>query len=96
MTTREIASPYNTGERLEPFPWVRDGVTGTAKPRPSERDDYGRVDFDDDEGTTIATVHIEGEAQRPEDVFVMKIDGVNAPLVIHGPGGEYIATIQPQ
>ncbi|MCT1365788.1 hypothetical protein [Microbacterium sp. p3-SID131] len=87
MNTHEIASPYNTGERLEPLPWVRDGLTGTAEPRPSE--------LDDDEGTTIATVHIEGEAQRPEDVFVMKIDGVNAPLVIHGPGGEYIATIQP-
>lgn len=88
------ASPYSTGARLEPHPWVRDGITGSEYQRPAEADDYGRVDFDDDEGTTIATLHIEGSAIWPEDAFVLKLD-VNAPVIIHGPGGEYIGTVQP-
>lgn len=55
-------TPYDTGSRLEPHPWVR----GTGAPMPRETntglvspDDFGRVDFDDDEGRTVVTVHIE-------------------------------------
>lgn len=59
----ESASPYDTGARLEPHPWVHDGTTGSEYQRPAEADDYGRVDFDDDEGTTIATLHIFGAAR---------------------------------
>lgn len=91
---REGRTPYDTGTRLEPLPWVKDGITGSENPRPSQPDDYGRVDFDDDAGITVATVHIEAEPQATEGVYVMKID-VNAPVIIHGPGGEYIGTIQP-
>ncbi len=87
-------TPYDLGTRLEPLVWVKDGITGQENPRPSEPDDYGRVDFDDDEGATIATVHIESDPQAAEHVYVMKIDA-NAPVIIHGPGGEYIGTIQP-
>ena len=87
-------TPYDLGTRLEPLVWVRDGITGQENPRPSEQDDYGRVDFDDEEGGTIATVHIESDPQAAEHVYVMKIDA-NAPVIIHGPGGEYIGTIQP-
>lgn len=42
----------------------------------------------------MATVHIEAEPQATEGVYVMKID-VNAPIIIHGPGGEYVGTIHP-
>ena len=71
-----------------------DGITGQENPRPAEADDYGRVDFDDDAGVTVATVHIEAEPDAAEAVYVMKVN-VNAPVIIHGPGGEYIATIHP-
>jgi|SRR6218665_584430 len=87
-------SPYNTGARLEPHPWVQDGITGSENSRPAEANDYGRVDFDDGEGTTIATLHIEGSAIWPEDAFVLKLD-VNAPVIIHGPGGECIGIVNP-
>lgn len=52
-------TPYDTGERAEPFRWVsdtsmvRDRATGVK-----DSDRYGRVDFDDDEGHTIATVYV--------------------------------------
>ncbi|HEY0637952.1 MAG TPA: hypothetical protein VGD67_09920, partial [Pseudonocardiaceae bacterium] len=52
-------TPYDTGDRLEPVPWVRDGITGTERPRPSEPDDYGRVDFDNEESASLLGVHVE-------------------------------------
>jgi hypothetical protein len=42
-------TPYDTGDRLEPQPWGK-GV---------EHEHYGKVDFEDDESKTVATVHIE-------------------------------------
>lgn len=90
----DAASPYDTGARLEPHPWVHGGTTGSRYQRPAEPDDYGRVDFDDDEGTTIATVHIEGSADAPEDVFVMRISA-NAPVLIYGPDGAVIGIANP-
>lgn len=56
-------TPYDRGTRLEPHPWVANGITGSELPRPAEDDDYGRVDFDTDEGATIATLHIERTEQ---------------------------------
>lgn len=49
-------TPYDTGERLSPIPWVQGEAKrrGTAKP-----DDYGKVDFDNDESSTAATLYIE-------------------------------------
>lgn len=41
-------TPYDTGERAQPFTWEHDG----------ESDRYGRVDFDNDEGATLATVYV--------------------------------------
>ena len=86
--------PLSGAEFLKLAQRVRDGITGSEYQRPAEADDYGRVDFDDDEGTTIATLHIEGDPLRPEVAFLLKLD-VNAPVIIHGPGGEYIGTIHP-
>lgn len=46
-------TPYDTGERLFPDPWDLDaGHLETG-------DDYGKVDFDTDEGSTVCTVHVE-------------------------------------
>ena len=44
-------TPYDTGKRAEPRPW-------TAPHRESE-DDYGKVDFEDDAGGTVATLYVE-------------------------------------
>jgi hypothetical protein len=41
-------TPYDTGARLEPKPWGK-GV---------EPEHYGKVDFENDESATVATVHI--------------------------------------
>ncbi|MFT4284292.1 MAG: hypothetical protein QM598_05600 [Protaetiibacter sp.] len=56
-------TPYDTGARLEPRTWVEDvggsWVTGSERLRDAFPDDFGRVDFDDDEGATIATIYVE-------------------------------------
>lgn len=66
MTDR--LTPYDTGKRAEPSVWGR-----AELPRPSTEltpeayaelltkaeDTYGRVDFDDDEGATVATIYVE-------------------------------------
>lgn len=47
-------TPYDTGKRLEPVPWVR-GASVEGYP-PSN---FGKVDFDNEEGGTDATLWIE-------------------------------------
>lgn len=50
--SRPSPSPYDTGARLEPKAWPTDG----------DPDRYGRVDLDNNEGATVATVHAGGTA----------------------------------
>lgn len=73
-------TPYDTGTRLEPQLW----------PLNDEPDRYGRVDFDDDEGATIASayvqrLHIGAYAlcvTRVSDVrLVVDVDGEHALLI---------------
>lgn len=47
-------TPYDRGERLEPKPWVRE-----RKHVVYPDEEYGKVDFEDDESTTVCTVWIE-------------------------------------
>lgn len=56
-------TPYDTGQRLEPHAWVQGQVaTPGGLPRQVEVDDYGRVDFDNDEGATVLTAYVERTA----------------------------------
>lgn len=50
-------TPFDTGERLEPHVWAG-AVDG----------DLGKVDFDDDEGRTVATVYGERSGVDGSDV----------------------------
>jgi hypothetical protein len=55
-------TPYDTGKRGEPHPWeiapsLLEGMSPIERELEVER--YGKVDFDNDEGRTIATVWIE-------------------------------------
>jgi len=53
-------TPYDTGARLEPQVWVHGAVTSpNGDARTAVPGDFGRVDFDNDESATIATVYIE-------------------------------------
>lgn len=62
---------YDTGYRLEPKPWP----TGPDV----QPDNYGRVDFDDDESATLLTVRI----QKTEAGYIARVDEhTDVPLTI--------------
>lgn len=64
-------TPYDTGARLQPQVWVHGTITSpTGKAREAVAADYGRVDFDTDDGTTIATLFIE----PTERGFELRVD----------------------
>lgn len=73
-------TPYDIGARLEPQVWHTD----------SDPDRYGRVDFDDDEGATIASAYVQRlpsgaytlVVTRVSDVrLVVDVDGAHALIV---------------
>lgn len=78
MSTR--LTPYDNGTRLEPHVWVRRGDVATpgGLPRRVEENDYGRVDFDDDEGRTVLTLHVE----RTAEGYTLHVENLTAPLRI--------------
>lgn len=85
-------TPYDTGARLEPHVWVRgDTVSPNGATRPAGAEEYGRVDFDADDGTTILSLFVEAAdtgycvqvAQLGEDY--VDVVGANRPPALSGP-----------
>ncbi len=75
----ERLTPYDTGERLEPHVWVKGEVaTPGGLPRSVIRDDYGRLDFENEEGGTVLTVLVE----RAADGYVLRVDNLSEPLAV--------------
>ncbi|GAB3252264.1 hypothetical protein [Arthrobacter pigmenti] len=66
-------TPYDTGERLEPHPWVS-SPEATDTSREGDSGDYGRVDFDDDEAQTVLTAYVE----RGPDGYVLHLQNHQA------------------
>lgn len=69
-------TPYDTGDRLEPHPWLRTAEQG-RDPRTAEPQDFGRVDFDDEEGRTVATVYV----TRTPDGYALHVVDTGEELV---------------
>lgn len=62
---------------------MKDGIAGTEEPRPAENADYGRVDFDNEEGATELTVW----AVPTEDGIVLRVQSVgDTPITIETEG----------
>ncbi|MBF0817751.1 hypothetical protein E4U02_15200 [Microbacterium paludicola] len=54
-----LLNPYDTGERAEPVPWIS-GNPHTFRPLlDHDADRFGKVDYEDAEGRTLATVWVE-------------------------------------
>lgn len=72
---REL-TPYDTGERAEPKLWVgsRQGLGKTNDP-----DDWGKVDFENDSGETIAVVYMQRDA---DGGYTLHVDDWNGDLTI--------------
>lgn len=70
-------TPYDTGERLQPCRWH---IQPRNLPDPEERDRYGRVDFDNDEGATMVSVHVSKDTDR--DGHTLHISGAERSLMV--------------
>lgn len=51
-------TPYDTGERAVPTPWVSNPADFGTIAIGRDPDDFGRVDFEDDTSETVATIHL--------------------------------------
>lgn len=68
-------TPYDTGERLEPKLWV----TSTAGLTRDNADEFGKVDFDDEEGATAFTVRAE---RNPDGSYTLRVENISVELYI--------------
>lgn len=77
-------TPYDTGMRGEPKVWPTPSHSELAASEPIDRtlleDRYGKVDFEDDESKTIATVWIEAVG----DGYMLHLDGEGVAVMFHG------------
>lgn len=88
-TMRQELTPYDTGARLEPHPWVAiRGHVATpvrwcadAADREPDPEDFGRVDFDDDQGRTVLTAYV---ARGPDGCVLHLEDLVEETLTVTG------------
>lgn len=83
-TITETLTPYDKGTRAEPRIWPTPGAKEFAGAPPLQQRlyerDYGKVDFDDDESATLATVWLERDEAGRAVVHVQPL-GVDAILV---------------
>lgn len=61
-------TPFDTGERCEAKPWIPYG-TAVSEAHPAE--DFGKVDFDDDEDRTVAVAWVE---RRPDGTHRLHVE----------------------
>lgn len=69
----DTLTPYDTGKRAEPHT-INVQPLGGMEPieRELEEDRYGRVDFDDDSGDTIAQVYVERDEHGRNVVHIVQ------------------------
>lgn len=66
-----VLTPYDTGERCEPKPWQPDRESVIADMGdPEHAENIGNVDFDDDCGDTVCTVHV---SRAPDGRYVLHV-----------------------
>lgn len=73
---RRQLTPYDSGEVLEPRVWVdpRTRRAGTGGNRPAEPNDWGKVDFDNDEGATEVVVWVSRGSDGEPELHVYRMD----------------------
>lgn len=105
----QALTPYDTGDRLEPHPWISPASLDAAQlvrgsvgiPAPTFQD-FGRVDFDDEESRTVLTVYVDrdshGYVLHVEDLTeeALAVTGGTEAVVIgleHSPGVEELLSL---
>lgn len=83
MSTQPKLTPYDTGSRLEARSWIPYG-TNVSEVTPAEN--FGKVDFDDDEGGTVAVIYMERSADGKFVVHIQPLSDVEDIVIqVHQP-----------
>lgn len=78
-------SPYDTGDRLEPHPWIEYGTPqSTPVDLSAPAQNVGKVDFDDDERVTRFTLHIERAEHGRYNLIVSSVADDHLDIYIEG------------
>lgn len=81
-------TPYDRGTVLEPKPWVKatdDGhFTGEDFVRSTVDEDFGKVDFDDDEDATICTVRVQPDGADHVVIIDSMLTSGDLRVVVNG------------
>lgn len=73
-STEQNLTPYDTGERLEPMPWIDSSAVRQYPIRatdPFHENRYGKVDFDTEESHTAVTAWVERDPLN-RDGYVLR------------------------
>jgi len=89
----QVLTPYDKGTRLEPTPWQVQPRNLAADPTEANR--YGKVDFDDDEGATHLTAHVESDPETGGHTLQLYVHEEEAPTVNMTVNDKEAVLIQP-
>ncbi|WP_181273587.1 hypothetical protein [Brevibacterium oceani] len=90
---QQTLTPYDTGERCEPKPWLPYG-TEVTEATPAEN--FGKVDFDDDSGETDCTIYVERDEDGTKTVHVVShIEDESIRVRLHGERHSVVARLEP-
>lgn len=85
MTKKDELTPYDTGARCEPKLWQPDHSSVITAMRSDETDDIGNVDFEDDAGETVVTIHVSRNDDGTYTVHVIPLVGeAELEIELHG------------
>ena len=79
--SEEELTPYDTGERLEPAIWEPEPLIGNEP-----HEDFGKVDFDNEEGRTVLTVWVERTELGGYAMYVLEHGGGELDAILRGTG----------
>ena len=94
--TDAVLTPYDTGERCEPKLWQpnRESVIADMQDE-GDADAIGNVDFDDDCGDTVCTVHVSRHPGGRYTIHVMPmVDEGDLAVEIHYGDGFIVQPIE--
>ena len=82
-------TPYDTGDRAQPYPKVAPGNAASLDPAVNPyaddlRENYGRVDFRNDEGETVASIHLSRRDDGGYTVHIIPTDDHATWIEWHG------------
>ncbi|MBT8162911.1 MULTISPECIES: hypothetical protein [Arthrobacter] len=83
-------TPYDTGARCEPKPWLPTSDVQQLALRNDLPDDFGKVDFDNDEGGTVCVAYVERNGDGRFTVHIQPLVDEELRVMVHRDDGSVV------